>query len=204
MECQSGRGHSFLECLLTDCIHSAGCRHDLGGDARSLDPGSADILPIFYLASSLLSASFTHLPMGQPTHLLRPLGPLPWQRFFFSVVLSQQGCCHDWKEKANRHRQQKVSLTATDTETYRNSQTKQETTQDAPSRIYRLFKCPILLCHSLGEFPILSLPDFLETLQLPCLLSSCKQLTQINPRTFWSVYRETRWAEGDFSKKSIL
>ena len=110
MECQSGRGHSFLECLLTDCIHSAGCRHDLGGDARSLDPGSADILPIFYLASSLLSASFTHLPMGQPTHLLRPLGPLPWQRFFFSVVLSQQGCCHDWKEKANRHRQQKVSL----------------------------------------------------------------------------------------------
>lgn len=74
---------------------------------------------------------------------------------------------------------------AVDTETYENSQTKRETIQGAPSWIYRLFKVSIVaICKardfsfaiSAGNFPIFPLPDFLETLQLPYLLSSFKEL----------------------------
>lgn len=134
MESQSGRGHSFLEWLLKDLSTQLGAGviweviEEAWTQALLIHFLSSSWLPIFYLPPSpAFRVSFPTCPGDNPPIFSVLLEPCLVRGSFLVW------CCHNKavmmiEGKRPTDRQQKVCLTSTDTETYRNSQTKQETT----------------------------------------------------------------------------
>lgn len=158
------------------------------------------LLPGFLSSTCLLVGYLSPSVHGIFTHIFCPLSPGPWQRFLCSIkaITMIEG-----------KRPTDTSETFFKDHGYRNVQKQSDKAGHnigcsqldfSGSHNPQLWRVGHLLCHSYREFPIFSLPDFLETLQLPCLLFRCEELTQINPSTFWSVYWKTRWVKCEFPK----